>query len=349
MKKSKKRACIALALATVFMFTACEKENAEPVAEDPRFVKGEGVFLLNEGNFGWGNASLSYYDKLADTVYHDIFRDKNDESLGDVLNSAVIEDGMIYLVVNNSGKIVVAEAETMKKIAVIEGLVSPRYFVPVSEDKAYVSDLFGNHIRIIDTENASVSGEIPIEGWTEQIALVNGRVYATAVQASYLYEIDPQTDKVTDSLFLPPGPAALAADNDNNLWVLAGGEAMFKSSASLYRIDTQNFEIKAQIVLPDSPMMYFDISFCPAGETLYIIGDNVYRMGTTDPEPNVELLIESPVSFMSSMGVDPYNGDIYITDPVDYEQPGRVLIYNSQGQLKSTRDAGIIPGGFSFY
>ncbi len=350
MRKNIKRFALLLAVITLSALNlSCEKDNTKPEKDGPNISNGKGVFILNEGNFGWGNASISYYDKEADTIYHDIYSEANSESLGDVLNSATIYNDHIYMVVNNSGKIVVAKTNTMERTAVIEGLVSPRHLVPVSGGRAFVSDLFGNHIRIIDTENESITGEIPIEGWTEQIAVVNNKLYATAVQANYLYEIDTQAEQLTDSLFLPPGPSALATDKEGKLWVLSGGEAMFKTSASLYRLDTEKLEVIRHIKLPESPMIYFDIAFCPEGETLYILGDNVYSTNAADPAGSVDLFIESPAGFMSSIGIDPYNGDIYIADPVDYEQPGRMLIYDSQGQHKVTHKTGIIPGGFSFY
>ena len=36
-------------------------------------VKGEGLFICNEGNFQYGNATLSYYDPVSKTVQNEVF------------------------------------------------------------------------------------------------------------------------------------------------------------------------------------------------------------------------------------------------------------------------------------
>ncbi len=338
-----------LAIAAVITIVSCSKEDNDPHTPGPDITPGQGVFVINEGNFGWGNASLSYYDKDADMIYHDYFRDANGESLGDVFQSITIHNGLAYLVINNSGKIEVMDAKTGRRKGTISGLVSPRHMLSVASDKVYVSDLFGNHIRIVDPQNYETTGEIPMNGWTEAMVEQMGLVYITGMQSGYVYEVDPTSDQITDSLYLPPGPVSMVADSKGHLWVLSGGAPLFKSHPSLYQLEKNSFQVQEKYKLPDPNVIYSNLSICPEGETLYFLGDNVYRMKINNATPQMEILIPSDGRFLYALAVDPFNGDVYISDPVDFEQTGKMMRYDTEGQLLNIQDTGIIPGNFTFY
>ena len=65
-------------------------------------VTGDGLFICNEGNFQYGNATLSYYNPETKTVQNEIFYRANAMKLGDVCQSMIIRDGIGWVVVNNS-------------------------------------------------------------------------------------------------------------------------------------------------------------------------------------------------------------------------------------------------------
>ena len=112
--------------------------------------QGEGVFICNEGNFMYGNASLSYYDPEKREADNQVFYNANNFPLGDVCQSMSIIGGRGFVVVNNSGKVFVIDINTFKYLGVIKGLTSPRYIQQVSDDKIYISDIYSPFIAIAD-------------------------------------------------------------------------------------------------------------------------------------------------------------------------------------------------------
>ena len=108
------------------------------------------VYIINEGNFTWGNASLSVYDPATQTVVNNAFAAANDRPLGDVAQSLTLVGQRAYLIVNNSGKIEVLADSTLEATHTITGFNSPRELFAINAKTAYVSDLYANALAIVD-------------------------------------------------------------------------------------------------------------------------------------------------------------------------------------------------------
>ena len=62
-------------------------------------ASGSGLFITNEGNFQYGNATLSYYDPETKQVQNEVFFRANSMKLGDVAQSMCIHDNKGWVVV----------------------------------------------------------------------------------------------------------------------------------------------------------------------------------------------------------------------------------------------------------
>ena len=98
--------------ALIVVVSSCTKEPIRPSTGDPDPPPGgsttysEGFFIVNEGNFNWGNASVTYVDISTGTAHQHIFQQANSRPLGDVAQSMKVLNNRGYIVVNNSNRIV---------------------------------------------------------------------------------------------------------------------------------------------------------------------------------------------------------------------------------------------------
>ena len=193
-------------------------------------ASGAGLFITNEGNFQYGNATLSYYDPATKTVQNEIFFRANGMKLGDVAQSMCIHDGKGWVVVNNSHVIFAIDLNTFKEVGRIENLTSPRYIHFLSDEKAYVTQLWDNRIFIINPKKYEITGYIQVpdmtmeSGSTEQMVQYGKYVYCNCWSyQNRIIKIDTETDQVVDELKVGIQPTSLVMDKYNKMWTVTDG------------------------------------------------------------------------------------------------------------------------------
>lgn len=319
-----------------------------------------GVFVVNEGNFLYGNSSLCYYDYETKTVINDIFYMANAVPLGDVAYSMHIHHGRGYIVVNNSGCIHAVDANTLELRGTITGLVSPRKILFLNSTLGLVSDLYGRAVAIVDFEAMRVVGSIPTgspllpfhQHGTEDLVRIGGSIYSNSWSFdSILLVIDAESLTVVDTISVGIQPLSLVADGNNMLWVLNDGgypgNPFGYESPSLMRINPNTRAIELQLGFPKGTAVS-GLDLNPAGDTLYILARHVYAMGIDSPQLPAQPLIPSNGRNLKALGVDPVDGRLLVADAMDFMSEGKVYVYSPTGLAIDTFGVGIIPGGFSF-
>jgi YVTN family beta-propeller protein len=337
-------------------FVSCENE--------PLIVNGDGlgfrrgVYIVNEGNFLAGNASISFYEPQSDTVHNQIFYRVNQSPVGDVANSMTIWNGKAYLTVNNSGKIYIADPLSMEYLGKITGLASPRNLEVVNEDKAYVSDLFSSRLNIVNPtsfellDSSEVSGHINLNGYTAEHIIISGS-YAYVACWSYgdrIFVINTDTDSLIDSIQVGKQPNSMVMDKNGDIWVLCDGgytgSPYGQENASLWKLDTDNRSARLKLEFEDIMDSPVDLIINATGDTLlYLNGDiNI----TSIDNVREEVFIPGGGRFLYGIGADPYDNTLYVADAVDFQQNGMVYRYSMQGDLLDSFQVGINPGSFCF-
>jgi len=338
-------------LVLAFVASSCEKEK-HPVTTG-KYSKG--ILITNEGPFMDGTGTVSFYDPEKKLIENDIFQSVNGRPLGNIVQSAEAFEDRIYIVVNNAGKIEVVDQGTFESLGVIEGLVSPRYFVGLNSTKGYVSDWAG-HVSILDLKTMTATGNIMAGSSPDRMLLSDNRLWvvnsAGWASDSTITVIDTQTDQVLQTFVVGDNPAGIVKDSNGKIWVLCGGIFDWQNPAnntngSLVRINPLSFVVELRVELSGSdfgPRLAIDGS----GKKIYFSFKGVIYLVDVDAAIPIqpEILL---TRLTYALAIDPQRGDIYLSDPLDFARPGKLLRYNDMGNaLIDSVSVGIIPGNLLF-
>lgn len=307
--------------------------------------RGGKILILNEGSFGWGNGSISLYNRDTKEVSSFVYQNQNGSSLGDVVQSANLIDDKLYVVVNNSGKVVIVDTSDFTHQGTITGLSSPRYILDGSNGSLYISDLYADAINVVDKSSSSISSSIGLDGWTENLYLYNGWIYAIQPELGTIVKIDPSTNSVDDSLKLTKGIGEMVIHPSGTAWLLSSGGTN-EYLPKLYTIDLNLF------VKQDS--LTFNLNESPTklcaksdwSELFYVMGNTVFSYSTLSGTVSHLRTFNGTTNY--GLHNDPFTNELYYVDAKDYVQNSRIYRMDSLGQVLDTFDGGIISGSIFF-
>lgn len=325
---------------------ACSEEEQEVVV--PNSFSKPRIIVLNEGNFQTANGSISIHEIENDRTYDKVFQSKNSgRPLGDVVQSMAQIDERLFVVVNNSNKIEVLNANTFQSEGSIKNLNSPRYILPISAQKAYVSDLYADQISIINPENLSIIGSMPTKGWTEEMLLINDRAFVCQVDSNQLYVYDSNADSLITKINTHLQPQHLEVDKDGMLWLSCSG-GINKEFPALYKIDPISLQVLKVLEWPDASKSIGEIEMNADRSALLYLMDDVFEININASDLASQAKIQANGRLFYAMGVHESSDEIYLSDAIDYLQKGVIYRYDADGIEISTFKAGIIPGDFYF-
>ncbi|MCX6259096.1 MAG: YncE family protein [Bacteroidia bacterium] len=338
---------IVILTASLFLFivSSCHKDHKS----EPQENHGKGVFILNEGNFQANNGSLSYYNLQTDSVINNVFYLANNRLLGDIPQSMVIKDSLGYIVVNNSAKIEVINTTTFKSKAQITNFISPRYMLFTGTDKAYVSNMSGNTIDIVDLQGNIISGHISVDSWIEQMVKTGDFVFAVEEGSNRVVVINSVTDQVIYHIQVNEEPNSVLIDKNNDIWVLCSGGWTGSDIPSLNKISVELLEVEKSYPF-DTTVTHYPTKLCinKTMDTLYFLNSGIYRMPISSLTLPAQPFIYQGSHQYYGLGVDPKTSNIYVSDAIDYQQRGTIFVYRPNGILITSFKTDINPGFFCF-
>lgn len=332
----------------LFILSSCVKDKPqEPVKTAVSINPDNKVLIVNEGNYGWGQGSVSVYDPVSETVIQDYYSQQNNSTVGNVCQSITKHNNNYYIVINNSNKVIVVNANDFVKKATITGLNSPRYLLPITYSKAYVSDLYQNSLQIVDLNTNTISGSIACKNGTEEMALIYNKAFVTCGNSNYCYVVNTETDMVTDSINVGFGASSVVIDKNAKVWVLSGGNTSNSQTGKLIRINPLTLQIETNLsfTASDSPK---SLRINKTRDTLYYLNKGVNQFLISNNQLPVSPLVSQGTKVFYGLGISPKDYRIYVSDAIDYIQKSKIEMYDVNGNFKSSFLAGIISNGFVF-
>lgn len=327
-----------IALLAAVCLSSCKKE----VVKSNLPGSDTQVLIANEGNFGWGNGTLSVYEPNSSSVSNDVFYHLNGIQLGNVFQSINRINGDFYFVLNNSAEIWVTDSNYIL-IAKISGFSSPRNIYQISGSKAYVTDLYANKIWVVDLKSKQITGSIKVSGWMESGLVVKNNFIVGCMENENLYKINTANDLITDSFKVNYAIESMEINKEGQLWVLSQGNSK-DINPGLYLLSVEFDTIYKSIPLSNLPA---HLKYDPSLDRLYFLNKEIYHLNVkTASSPSVFVQLNSSTPY--SIGLDRNTGDIYVSDVHDYVSASTIYRYNKEGDLTDQFKAGIISGAFYF-
>jgi YVTN family beta-propeller protein len=356
----KTKQLVVSALAVSLAFVSCKKNDPAPTPETPTTsTYDNGVFVTNEGPYGTGTGTISFYSRGSASVSNDIFAAKNSYPLGNVVQSMEVFNGKGYIIVNNAGKIEVVDANTFVSSGSITGLNSPRFFLGLETNKAYVSEWGTNGtngaVKVVDLSTKTVTATITTGKGAEQMVKVGTSVYVACSGGfdndSIVSVINTSTNAVSATINVGANPKSIKIDASGKIWILCAGQfdmtyTTLIKPAKLVRIDPSTNTVDLTFTFSSTYSQPFCLVTNAAKTMLYYTYDSkVYSQSTSATTLNTAPVINRN---FYSLGVDPTNDDVYCANAGNFSSAGNVIRYTNSGTLIDSFAVGIIPGNFCF-
>ena len=349
-----------LALVAPLLLAACQKDDDNVPQANPQFMDNARALVLNEGNFGMPNASLSVLFGNG-VLQNRAYEMQNGVAVGDVLQSAAADDEHIYLVVNNSQHVQLLDRRSLIVDTVLNIPGSskyPRYAQVTGNGKVYVTNGSGEgEVWVLDAANKAWTGQrIPVGSGPERMAMVNDRVVVANSggfgEDSTVTIIDVNTDAVLATVEVGHRPTDLVVDADNRVWVLCNGFTRYDENfnvigttpATLAVLDPVSQTVIKTETLNESSAFGAQLEINTQGNFLYLyLNGEVKGRGVDDSTWSTVLTGKNAYGF----AVSPEN-TLFLTDAGSFVSNGSVVEYHGSGQVLDSMETGIAPNGVLF-
>ena len=339
------------------IFTSCSTDDEPGQPQSPESNFDNGIFILNEGNYGSGNSTVSFLDLDNSEVNHQIFSKENEgELLGDTGQNMAFYKDYAFIVMNVSNAIKVVDRGSFKHIITIEENLNNPRFITFSEGKAFVTnwgdgmDPDDDFISVFNAETFTSLATISVSEGPERIVAGPGKVFAAHTGGfninNRISVIDPVKNELNTIITVGEQPNSLVLDGDN-LWVLSGGNPSYldnESAGSLSQIDLGTLQITKQITFPNSTDHPSNLNL--ENEMLYYtLGTEVYTFVSAESS-----LPESPVFKMDKVevlyGFKVIDSKFYAASAsFDFTSNGKLYVYDLSGNPLNTYGVGVNPNG----
>lgn len=321
---------------------ACDREEIGPQS---RSTPGQAdtaqagvVYVLNEGNFGRGNAGISTYQPLNQRVQSQAYRAANGGlPLGDVAQVMKAHAGKWYVALNGSSTLVRLDSASLTEEARLSGIGTPAGMA-IKAGKAYLSDVYQSKLRRIDLSEMKIDTAVPLPGPGQRVVAIGEHL---AVATSYGLVVWERSPLRQDTLLTTGGPVSgLASSDSQRLWALVDGS----TEDSLLGWDVTGGQSAGKYALGKNSRF---LRSNGVGDSLFWLqASEVWALKVAGGVP--VKLFDTPVETPYGFNLDPYRGELYLCDALDFNQASLLYRYRRQGLIVDSFRTGPISNQVRF-
>jgi len=308
------------------------------------------VYVLCEGNFNTPNASLWAINSDHSAITGPIHWDPAVNPLGDVGQSLLIYQDKLYLVMNNSNTLEIADiADGFRYEKTIPLPNAGPRDIEIVNNIAYLSCWYLGGIIRIDLDSGAFLDTLFTDGLPEDLLYYQDKLYASITMNPDWSDADRVIEiEINDSLTIArtfqviPGPGRMLT-HDNCLYV----------ASTYYDADWNTYAGNSKIDLPTGTVIQknFGITFS-FGADLVVFNDRVCRVyngGICALTDSLTMDTTSQIgNYPNVYSAATYDNLIYF-GLSDYTAPDNVAIMDSSGTELANFQVGALPGSFAFY
>ena len=307
------------------------------------------IYILSEGLFNLNNSTLARYSFTSGTFLEDYFTTMNGRGLGDTANDMDIYGSKLYIVVNVSSTVEIVDIGTglsLAQLSLTDETGSSRQprAVAFDEGKAYVCSYDGTVARI-DTTTMEIDAWATAGRNPEDLCVQDGKLYVSNSGGldwegigvdNTVSVIDLSTFTETKQIEVGPNPGKILPGPDHTVWVAIFGEDIEQGDYQFVEIDS---ETDTRTAVYDEKVMDFAIDHTVAylynydyqtEETAFKVMDLTTREILSDTFITDGTEIVRPYSIQ----VNPYSGNIYITEAYNYQVDGDLYCFSPSGEMQ---------------
>lgn len=309
----------------------------------------EGVLIVNEGPFSGGSGTLDFYDRNKNLLIRDVFSTENEEQvIGSILQSVTVIGDNAYLIVNNSAKIEVVDATTMKYKNTITGVFAPRYMMDLGNGTAVVSewgiDGVSGQIKLIDLTSMVVTDSVMVSG-PEQMVVANNKIYvANSGGFGESNQVSVHGFNLQQQITIPVGKRTIdmVKDVNGDIWVLSGGSFVDNDGASICQIKNDIAEN-----CRDLDGFPSDLIIDASGENVYYVESGfLNKVNINNPTISEFLNLPLVTGTIYGLGYDENEDALYIGTTPDFSSESTTYVIDENGQEIRTLTTGVLTNSF---
>lgn len=342
----KKVAFWMLAASTIGLIS-CDKDDENTSANYEN-----GILIINEGPWN-GTGSISHYDRTTKTVTKDIFSVANNGAkAGAFVQSCYTYGKKTYVLVNGANKIWVVNPSDFKVIDSIKGVTAPRFFLPVDNNKAFVTN-WSQGLDVVDLTTNKVVKSIKTGAGSEQLLrngstvwVLNGNGFG---KDSTISIVDIASEKVVKTLQAGVGPKCIVSAN-GSIWVLC------ESSFTITNGKGKLIEYKNDAIVNsyDVPQFASSLIASQDGKKLFFAASGaIYSKDATDAKALPIIFTEkannAKLVAPYGLGIDSKDGRLLCSDAKNYTANSKVYFFDINSKVaKDSIETGVASNGFWF-